>query len=33
LSEANPVTGGMVFHVLDSDQRERNAPAGKRPRR
>jgi ribonuclease R len=32
LSEANPVTGGMVFHVLDSDQRERNAPAGKRPR-
>ena len=33
LSEANPVTGGMVFHILDSDQRERSAPAGKRPRR
>jgi ribonuclease R len=33
LSEANLVTGGMVFHVLDSDQRERNTPAGKRPRR
>ncbi len=32
LSEANPVTGGMVFHVLDGDQRERNAPAGKRLR-
>ena len=39
LSEANPVTGGMVFHVLDSHERRevsdsaarrRNAPPGKR---
>jgi ribonuclease R len=33
LSEANPLTGGMVLHILDNDQRERSAPAGKRPRR
>jgi ribonuclease R len=33
LSEANPVTGGMVFHVLESDARDRIAPSGKRPRR
>jgi ribonuclease R len=32
LSEANPVTGGMVFHVLESDVRTRNAPSGKRSR-
>jgi ribonuclease R len=32
LSEANPVTGGMVFHVLDSDTRTRNAASGKRSR-
>jgi ribonuclease R len=33
LSEANPVTGGMVFHVLESDARARTAPSGKRSRR
>jgi ribonuclease R len=33
LSDANPVTGGMVFHVLERDERSRNAPSGKRPRR
>jgi ribonuclease R len=32
LSEANPVTGGMVFHVLDGDTRTRNAASGKRSR-
>jgi ribonuclease R len=37
LSEANPVTGGMVFHVLqsdvpESDGRGRNAAPGKRSR-
>ena len=34
LSEANPVTGGMVFHVLESDTpRARTAPSGKRSKR
>jgi ribonuclease R len=33
LSDANPVTGSMVFHVLESDEGSRNAPSGKRPRR
>jgi ribonuclease R len=32
LSEANPVTGGMVFHVLESDTRTPNAAPGKRSR-
>jgi ribonuclease R len=32
LSEANPVTGGMVFHVLETDVRTRNGPSGKRSR-
>jgi ribonuclease R len=36
LSEANPVTGGMVFHVLQggtsADVGNRRAPSGKRPR-
>ncbi len=34
LSEANAVTGGMVFHVLESDSgRARPVPSGKRSRR
>jgi ribonuclease R len=33
LSEANPVTGGMVFHVLERGERGRNAPSGKRSSR
>jgi ribonuclease R len=33
LSEANTVTGAMVFHVMESDERGRNAPSGKRSRR
>jgi ribonuclease R len=33
LSEANTVTGGMVFHVLASDTRSENAAAGKRSHR
>jgi ribonuclease R len=32
LSEANPVTGGMVFHVLESDVHTRNDRSGKRSR-
>jgi len=32
LSEANTVTGGMVFHVLASDTRAGNAAVGKRSR-
>jgi ribonuclease R len=33
LSEANAVTGGMVFHVLESDEGVRNSPSGKWSRR
>jgi ribonuclease R len=33
LSEANAVTGGMVFHVLDGGERAQGAASGKRPRR
>ena len=32
LSEADPVTGGMVFHLLDSDRQAANPAPGKRSR-
>ena len=33
LSEANPITGGMVFHILASAGAARRRPSGKRSRR